>query len=688
MWAGLGVIGALLATTSPRAHRPPRVYVIPSAALRGGARSGSSTPSGRTWARRSRLDVLLAPRRGGHRPRAALPERGRVGLLLERRPAGPGAAVPRRRGRRRRFPALRGRPDERGVAQRWLRVSVAATAGIGALCVGGLVLPAGAADLARLRRASSRGRPAAHPGACDGLDGGRERPRLLPHRDGVARVPDLAAGPPSRRRHRAFHETAEQVAVVALGVGGLVAFLQYQAAASICRWRPPLEPSPSGAAFPARAAGDARSLGRPPVPQRRPGLRAVVERLLEQLPGGRLLRAHRRLRRQHRRDGRDAASLASERRPGHRTTRSARARATRSGSDSRRRGASTSRSATPTATSPPRRSALPRADAAVRPGRRARLEAPPAVRRLLPAAAPPAELDYHKLTRLLFRVNVRDTQTGLKLIRRDVLAAVLPRMLEKRYAFDLEFLVVARSLGFARVFEAPVRIDYRFASHVNLRSLGIVRDTLAIFYRHHILDTYRGAGALAEQMPPAAPFFAAERRRRGPGTSPRACPDPLHQLARRGEPGRRGREVVTHEVAKRWVAQGNDVTQLSSGFPGAPPRRADRRRARPAARTPPHGLVPPARPARARAPAGLRRGGREREHDPVPDPALAAPASHHRAAVPSARGRRLGRGVLQAARVGRPPARARLLQLYRETPGRRRVALDSRRPRRSSVSRT
>jgi glycosyltransferase involved in cell wall biosynthesis len=99
---------------------------------------------------------------------------------------------------------------------------------------------------------------------------------------------------------------------------------------------------------------------------------------------------------------------------------------------------------------------------------------------------------YHRLTRLLFRINVHDTQTGLKLIRRDVLASVLPLMLEKRYAFDLEFLVVARSLGFFRVFEAPVRINYRFKSQVNPQAvLRILLDTLAIFYRCYILNTYR-----------------------------------------------------------------------------------------------------------------------------------------------------------------------------------------------------
>jgi O-antigen/teichoic acid export membrane protein len=122
----------------------------------------------------------------------------------------------------------------------------------------------------------------------------------------------------------------------------------------------------------------------------------------------------------------------------------------------------------------------------------------PALRRFL-------SWTYHKLTRVLFRVNVRDTQTGLKLIRRDVLAAVLPRLLEKRYAFDLEFLVVARTLGYRRVFEAPVRIDYRFASHV--RPLSVIRiglDTLAIFYRHYLLDSYRHTASPAFAGPPDA----------------------------------------------------------------------------------------------------------------------------------------------------------------------------------------
>ncbi|HET9442025.1 MAG TPA: hypothetical protein VFO65_01810, partial [Acidimicrobiales bacterium] len=98
---------------------------------------------------------------------------------------------------------------------------------------------------------------------------------------------------------------------------------------------------------------------------------------------------------------------------------------------------------------------------------------------------------YQRLVHVLFRLNVRDTQTGLKLARRDVLAAALPRMLEKRFAFDLELLVVAAHLGYGRFFEAPVLIRRQFSSTVSLRAVrGMLVDTLAIFYRLRVLRFY------------------------------------------------------------------------------------------------------------------------------------------------------------------------------------------------------
>jgi glycosyltransferase involved in cell wall biosynthesis/O-antigen/teichoic acid export membrane protein len=178
---------------------------------------------------------------------------------------------------------------------------------------------------------------------------------------------------------------------------------------------------------------------------------------------------------------------------------------------------------------------------------------------------------YHKLARVLFRINLRDTQTGFKLIRRDVLDAVLPRLLEKRYAFDLEFLVVARSLGFTRIIEAPVRIHYRFTSQIDLRAaFGLFLDTLAIFYRHYILNTYREVRLPARAGAPS-PYGALEERiaaRRVPSRPPRVRI--LFINWRDNEnPTAGGAEVFAHEVAKRWNAQGHDVTLLTSGFRGA-----------------------------------------------------------------------------------------------------------------------
>lgn len=98
---------------------------------------------------------------------------------------------------------------------------------------------------------------------------------------------------------------------------------------------------------------------------------------------------------------------------------------------------------------------------------------------------------YQVLIGILFHLPVRDTQTGIKFVRRDVLSAVVPRMLEKRFAFDLELLVVARHLGYRQVVEAPVEIGERFSSTVSIHAVqGIVLDTLAIFYRLHLLKYY------------------------------------------------------------------------------------------------------------------------------------------------------------------------------------------------------
>lgn len=105
---------------------------------------------------------------------------------------------------------------------------------------------------------------------------------------------------------------------------------------------------------------------------------------------------------------------------------------------------------------------------------------------------------YQQVVRAGFRLNIKDTQTGIKLVRRDVLAAVLPRMVEKRFAFDLELFVIARRLGYKRFLEAPIRLRHQFTSTVSWRSVyRSLLDTMAIWYRLRILHFYDGDQAPA-----------------------------------------------------------------------------------------------------------------------------------------------------------------------------------------------
>ncbi len=98
---------------------------------------------------------------------------------------------------------------------------------------------------------------------------------------------------------------------------------------------------------------------------------------------------------------------------------------------------------------------------------------------------------YQLLNRMLFKMEIRDTQVGMKLFRRDVLQTMLPLLTIKRFAFDLELLVVAHHLGFHRIIEAPITIRHQFSSSVSWRSIyQILWDTLAIFYRSRILKSY------------------------------------------------------------------------------------------------------------------------------------------------------------------------------------------------------
>lgn len=104
---------------------------------------------------------------------------------------------------------------------------------------------------------------------------------------------------------------------------------------------------------------------------------------------------------------------------------------------------------------------------------------------------------YQTVTRLLFGLNIKDTQVGVKFYRREVLEKVLPRLVVKHFAFDIEILAVANYLGFNRIFEAPVEVKLDFGGTSTLTSRKFLRtvmlmflDTMAVFYRLRIINYY------------------------------------------------------------------------------------------------------------------------------------------------------------------------------------------------------
>lgn len=101
----------------------------------------------------------------------------------------------------------------------------------------------------------------------------------------------------------------------------------------------------------------------------------------------------------------------------------------------------------------------------------------------------------HLIALFLLRINLHDTQAGIKIFRQAVLSKILPRLLIKSFAFDLEMLSVAKYLGFSRIYEAPIKLNYDFSStHLNSSFVRTVflclKDALAVFYRLYIIRYY------------------------------------------------------------------------------------------------------------------------------------------------------------------------------------------------------
>lgn len=96
---------------------------------------------------------------------------------------------------------------------------------------------------------------------------------------------------------------------------------------------------------------------------------------------------------------------------------------------------------------------------------------------------------FNILSRLLTGIRLKDTQTGLKAFRRSVLERMIPKLVVKRYAFDLELIAACNHCGF-RITSLPVNVHVE--SIIGLREiLRMALDLFRVAYSLRVLKHYQ-----------------------------------------------------------------------------------------------------------------------------------------------------------------------------------------------------
>lgn len=97
---------------------------------------------------------------------------------------------------------------------------------------------------------------------------------------------------------------------------------------------------------------------------------------------------------------------------------------------------------------------------------------------------------YYLMLKLLFHLNVHDTQTGIKLYKSEVIKPIAKELSISGYAFDIEILVLANRKGFT-ISEAPITLNYSRQDSADGRRIRIkdiwrvFTDTVALKRRYH-----------------------------------------------------------------------------------------------------------------------------------------------------------------------------------------------------------
>lgn len=115
---------------------------------------------------------------------------------------------------------------------------------------------------------------------------------------------------------------------------------------------------------------------------------------------------------------------------------------------------------------------------------------------------------FNGMVRLLTGVPLKDTQSGLKAMKKSAFLEIFPKLAVKRYAFDVELLAVANLYGL-RVVEMPVNIKLNASFKLN-NMWHMFVDLLGIAYRLRIVHWYQRQIPIKDGLQSLAAFVFRE----------------------------------------------------------------------------------------------------------------------------------------------------------------------------------
>lgn len=96
---------------------------------------------------------------------------------------------------------------------------------------------------------------------------------------------------------------------------------------------------------------------------------------------------------------------------------------------------------------------------------------------------------YSYVVKLFFSIKAKDTQTGAKLYKREVISKIASLCKVNGYGFEIETFILAQKAGFKNFIDVPVNIAKTGQSKKSLAMVfGIIKDTLVVFYQSRLMS--------------------------------------------------------------------------------------------------------------------------------------------------------------------------------------------------------